>query len=123
MHAYLKDEIVGQQFNPDVVLVGVRVGAGGAEGELEEGLEPGRLDAVDVLQELRLAEVEELHDEVPLVQQEVVLHGSETRMEISLPAVKNSTVGIVDMIGGIKLRLKVCVGHFSASKHLKTSQR
>ena len=103
MHAYLKDEIVGQQFNPDVVLVGVRVCAGGAEGELEERLEPGRLDAVDVLQQLRLAEVEELHDEVALVQQEVVLHGS----EISLPALKISG-SLRQILGALKVWGRAC---------------
>ena len=77
MQTHLKDEIVGQQFNADVVLVGVRVGAGGAQGQLQQRLQPRGLHAVDVLQQLRLAEVQELHDEVALVEQEVVLHGPE----------------------------------------------
>ena len=53
MQTHLKDEIVGQQFNADVVLVGVRVGAGGAQGQLQQRLQPRRLHAVHVLSTIR----------------------------------------------------------------------
>jgi len=77
--AHLADEVVRQELSAHVVFVGVAVGRGGPEGELQEGLQPSRHDVVDVLGQLSLAHVHELDDEVALVVQEVTFHRPEAQ--------------------------------------------
>ena len=64
--ANLENEVVWQNFDSNVVLVGVLVDRRGPEGKLKQGLEPGGVDLVGLLPELVTAKVHELDDEVAL---------------------------------------------------------
>ena len=62
----LENEVVGQNFDSNVVLVRVLIDCRGPEGQLQQGLEPGGVNFVGLEAELIATEVHELDDEVTL---------------------------------------------------------
>lgn len=59
----------------EVVFEGVSVGSAHSQGQLQQGLQACEYDVLHWLPELLLSQVHEMHEEVPLVHQEVALDG------------------------------------------------
>ena len=71
----LGDEVVGKQVDAQVFVERIVFGSGSAEGEFHEVLQSRGNDVVDALAHLVLGHVHELDDEIPAIQQEIVLEG------------------------------------------------
>ncbi len=79
---HLREQVVRQQFQAEVVLERVGVGRGGAQRQFQQRLEPRRLHVVDVLGQFRAAQRQKVQDEVARVQQEVVFHRPADRYQL-----------------------------------------